>query len=342
MKTVSDLADLRFLVVGLGSAGRRHAANLAKLGASEIAVCSESQRLECFEIEGVRAFMFHSYKEALAWHPDAVIIANPTALHAQYAAAALLGGAHVYVEKPLDRSTTQIGSLAETLRSSGQVLAVGNQLRFSPCLGRLKSLLDAGELGRIVHVHVEMGEYLPSYHPDEDYRNSYAARAELGGGVLLTQIHDINYLHWLFGRFDSAYAVGGKTSSLEIDVEDNVTFLLVSKTARAVTGHMNFILRPRRRTLIVAGERASAEWDFYRNTLELISEGPSREAVRGDLLDRNAMFVDAIENFVDCIRNGSQPRTGFEDAAADLSVVGAIKESMATSRTVAIPYDNIH
>src|SRR5207244_2290389 len=111
-----------------------------------------------------------------------------------------------YVEKPLAASSEGLASIVQKVRERNLVIAVGYQLRFNEGLHRLKAQLAEGAIGPLLHAHVDMGEYLPSYHPDEDYRTSYAARRELGGGVLATQVHDINYLHWLLGVFHQVYA----------------------------------------------------------------------------------------------------------------------------------------
>src|SRR5204863_1605636 len=104
--------------------------------------------------------------------------------------------------------------LIATARSRDAVVAVGCQLRSHPALRRLHDLLAEGVLGRLIAVHVEQGEYLPGWHSYEDYRQSYAARRELGGGVVLTQIHELDYVHWLFGLPQRVFAVGGRLGSL--------------------------------------------------------------------------------------------------------------------------------
>ncbi len=248
----------KFLVVGLGSVGRQHVENLLSLGVGHVEVCSEWRHLAEFRVGGVSLPVFHDYTAALDARPAAVVIANPTNLHATYSLRALERGCHVYVEKPVAISAEEALPLAELARERKVTVAVGCQFRFNTCLERLKSLLGESKLGRIVHVHACMGEYLPDYHPHEDYRSSYAARSELGGGVMLTQIHDINYVRWLFGPFDSVYATGGKTSDLQIDVEDNVAILLRTSSGTGISVHMDYLQRPRRRSVAIVGEDASA------------------------------------------------------------------------------------
>ncbi len=323
----------RAVVVGLGSAGRRHAQNLLSLGVESVEAVSEWRKLGEAEVGGVELRVAHSLEQALASGPEIAVIANPTSLHARSAAAALNAGCHVYVEKPLAETAKAARPLVELARRRRQVLAVGCQLRFNTCLERLKALLENGRLGRILHAQAVMGEYLPDYHPDEDYRQSYAARAALGGGILLTQIHELNYLQWLFGSFESVYAVGGKTSNLEIDVEDNVSLLLRTPEGLAVSAHIDFLQRPRRRTVTVCGEQGAASWDYDRNTLTLTVPGaePS-ELGPGGPLDRNRMFLDAMSDFLNCAAAGARPRTDAAQGLADVRLADAARASMTHRR----------
>jgi predicted dehydrogenase len=265
------------------------------------------------------------------------VVANPTSLHPDTAIRALDAGAHVYVEKPIGTSAADVQVLLARASRSRAIVAVGCQFRFNPGLERLKQVIDGGELGRILHVDVDMGEYLPDYHPGEDYRTGYAARRALGGGVLLTQIHDLNYLRWLFGPLESVYATGGKVSRLEIDVEDSVSMLIRSASGAGLAVHMDYLQRPRTRRMTVTGEDAKVVWDYYANTLTLTSpDGRERELGPGGPLDRNRMFVSTMADFLGAIDRGALPRTTLLDAADDLRVVDAIRESLAANAAVAV------
>src|SRR5205823_6534316 len=98
--------------------------------------------------------------------------------------------------------------------------------RFHPCLARLQKIVEDGLLGRVLAGRVEVGEYLPDWHKYENYQQMYASRADLGGGVILSQIHEFDYLYWLFGLPRRIFTVGGHFSSLEIDVEDVASSIL--------------------------------------------------------------------------------------------------------------------
>ncbi|MGE3342164.1 MAG: Gfo/Idh/MocA family protein [Vicinamibacterales bacterium] len=320
------------LVVGTGSAGRRLAQNLQTLGLA-VEVCSEHQRRSEFVLDGGSVPVHHDYRRALDGNPAIVVIANSTHLHADYAVAALEQGRHLFLEKPAAQSASHAEPIARAAAAApGAVVAICNQHRFNDCLQRLRDLLAGGELGPLISVQHNMGEFLPDYHPDEDYRTGYAARADMGGGVLLTQIHDVNLLHWLFGDLRVEFAAGGHTSSLEIDVEDNVDAVLSTSDGVRILMHVDYLQRPKRRTLAVLGERGSAVWDHHANTLTFVpTTGVPSELGPGVPLDRHAIALRVVDNFLAATRGLAEPRTSLADALADLRVVDAIKSRLKSS-----------
>ena len=199
------------LIAGLGSAGRRHLANLRSLGWPSIRLyrTGRSTRSDA-ELAGIP--VDHDLSTALARRPIAVIVSNPTALHVPLALDAARAGAHLFIEKPLSHDLTGIADLESLVAASGLTALVGFQLRFNPGLRQIRTWLRANAIGTVVSAQVHWGEYLPDWHPWEDHRQSYSARADLGGGVVLTLIHPLDYLHWLFGPVRRTQAATGRVA----------------------------------------------------------------------------------------------------------------------------------
>lgn len=163
---------------------------------------------------------------ALARRPDAVIVSNPTALHLDVAIPAASAGCHLLIEKPVSHNLERLDELeAAVARGGGQVL-VGYQFRFHPGLQEVKGLLEKSGIGRPVSACAQWGEYLPGWHPWEDYRQSYSARADLGGGVVLTVSHPFDYLRWLLGEVREVAAAVANLGGLVADVEDTAEAIL--------------------------------------------------------------------------------------------------------------------
>jgi predicted dehydrogenase len=338
---------VRALVVGLGSIGQRHARNLRSLLGDDLVLSALRTRRRPGVVTNALANqgdgdpeqdcdggVFTELPAALRARPDVVFVCNPTSLHVEVARAAVDAGADVFLEKPVSDSLDGVDALAATARARGAVVAVGCQLRFHPALQRLRALLDAGVLGRLVAVHVEEGEYLPGWHPYEDYRTSYAARRDLGGGVVLTQVHELDYVHWLWGLPRRVFAVGGRLSDLDIDVEDTASVLMehhVDGRPLPVQVHLDYLQRPPRRRCRVVGTEGSVEVDLLAPSL--VHTTPAGEAIEHfPGFERAQLFVDEMRAFLACVTQRTAPPVGLEHATATLGLALAARRSLVSGQ----------
>lgn len=330
---------MKILLTGLGSVGQRHARNLRALLGDRVELLAyrargggmvppgDSPATPEAEL-GIRRVA--TLEAGLAERPDAVFVTNPTALHLAVARAAVEAGCHVFIEKPLADAWDGVEDLLAAVDRKGVVAAVGYQLRFHPGLTRLRELLDAGAIGRPLAARLEFGEYLPAWHPWEDYREGYAARRELGGGVLLTQIHDIDYACWLFGTPARVSAVGGHLSDLDVDVEDLVCATLeCGRDGRVfpVELRLDYVQRPPVRHCAVLGDNGRVSLDLTAGTLACTDV--SGRVISVDVgTPRNQLFVDEVRHFLDCVAGRARPVVDARAGAESLRVALAARASM--------------
>lgn len=344
---------LRALIVGLGSIGQRHARNLRTIlgddvqllalrargltrviGEGGVATDKESvaSRLDVRE--------YFDLDEAIAQRPDVAFVCNPTRLHVPVAERLARAGCHLFMEKPVSDSLDGLDALARTVREQRLVAVVGCQLRFHPLLRRVQALLEDGTLGRVTSVRVAVGEFLPGWHPYEDYRTSYAARRDLGGGVVLTLIHELDYAYWLFGPARALFAVGGQLSDLELDVEDTASILMDCGTVeRPVPVHvqMDFVQRPPNRSCEVVGSRGRLAVDLIASTLVRYDvEGAVAERLENANFERNTLFLQEITHFLACVRSGERPLVPLDDGIATLRIALAARACMDTGRLASL------
>ena len=325
---------MKIAVIGTGSIGKRHIANLLKLGIRDLVAVSEHSKRETFNIDGTLIPVSHSFSKTLAEKPDAIVIANPTNFHLGYLKKAVSAGCNTYLEKPASISAKGLKEIENSVLEKRVTVAVGTMYRFNERLISLKKRVGQGDLGKIICVESIIGEHIADYHPEEDYRLSYTARAELGGGVLLTQIHQIDWLNWIFGPFESVFSTGGHASDLEIDVEDNATYMLRTPDGLPTIGHLNYLQRPKRAGLTVTGTNGRLDWNLFENTLT-VTNGSNQSApeIEQSYYDRNAMFVGAIEDFLHSIQKNSAPQSTLGEAREALQIVDAIKSSMNSKQS---------
>ncbi len=343
----------KFLFAGLGSIGQRHLRNLrAVLGhnAEILAYRSRGQspvltpemtvqpNVVLENLYNVRSFT--NLDDALNEQPDAVFVTNPNTLHIQVALAAARAGCHLFIEKPLSHSLEGVDELIEIVESKKLVAFVGYQFRFHPGLRWIKSLLEERRLGQLISAHIVNGEYLPDWHPYENYRESHAARSELGGGSLRIQTHEFDYAVWLLGMPSKVYAVGGHLSRLEVDVEDSVNMLMTCEdNGRPVPVHihLDYLQRPPQRICEIVGDAGKVRYDYYANQVEVqdLETGIS-QILRFERFDRNKMFMDEMRHFLDCLMGKACPVTDLREAKKSLLIGLLSAKSLETGLPVPV------
>ena len=343
---------MRVLFCGLGGIGQRHLRNLRslvppdQLDVHAYRVLGRSEKLrDDLSIEADRS-MVNDYQivvhanmeDALATRPQAVFICNPSSLHTQIALKAARAGAHIFIEKPVSDSMEGLDELLAIVKAKQLVCYVGYNFRFHPGLMRIKELLEQGHFGNLLAVHSEIGEYLPNWHRYEDYRNMYAARADLGGGVVLSQIHEMDLIFWYFGQPASIYCLGGKLSHLEIDVEDTASSLMQYDGAMGrfpIMLHQDYVQRPPVRTFKVIGDQGVALIDLVKNHLTVYNdEGEAVEQWNGAGFKRNDMFQAQMQHFLACVAGQATPQVNLEVGMQSMRMALAAKESLARQTLV--------
>lgn len=325
---------MKFLIAGLGSIGRRHLRNLLTLGERDILLYRTHQstlpdvELDSFPVES-------DLQTALSQDIDAVIVSNPTSLHLEVAIPAAEAGCHLLIEKPVSHSMDRVSELSAAVQRSESQLLVGYQFRFHPGLQKVADLLEASAIGRPLSVRAHWGEYLPGWHPWEDYRLGYSARSELGGGVILTLSHPLDYLRWLFGDVDSVWAFTGHLSDLALDVEDTAEIGL--KFADGVPGsvHLDYNQRPSEHYLEIIGNQGTLRWNNADGAVRWQHvDNTSRVHNPPPDFDRNSLFLAEMRHFIQIAKGEAEPLCTLEDGIQALRLACAARESAQEGKLV--------
>ena len=322
---------MKFLIIGYGSIGRRHFRNLLSMGEQDILFYRTHQ--STLEDNELADFIVETdLKAALDHKPDAVIIANPSAYHLDAAIPAAREGCHILLEKPISHSMQRVEDFSQLVQKNGVKVLVGFQFRFHPNLLKIKEILEDNKIGRVLSYRSHWGEYLPAWHPWENYRHSYAARKDLGGGVLLTLCHNYDYLRWLFGEAQIHSTLLGYNSDLGIEVEDTAEIGLISDDDIIGSLHLNFTQMPVKNILDIVGTKGSIHWDYYKNQVDLYTFNNEGEVKTisyfvPDDFDRNDLFIEEMEHFIEVINGQAEPRCSLDDGikALELSVQAKVK-----------------
>lgn len=330
-----DLSKRSVLVLGAGSIGRRHLANLRRLCVGRLSTCDPDEGRRQHIAAEFQVETYSEFGQAIAESkPDAVFVCTPPVYHVEQATLAVRAGAHVFIEKPLSDRLQGIDTLKDEVCKNRRVVQVGYNLRFHPGIRKLKQRVQEGAVGKILWARVEVGQYLPDWRPWQDYRQSYTARRDQGGGILLDASHEIDYPLWLLGTPTELVCMGGKVSDLDVDVEDSATILVRFESGCQADIHVDFIQRTYSRSCALVGENGKLLWDYTKNEVSVVCP-QSTEKMTYDF-DSNQMYMSETEHFFDCIENESAPLCGLDDAQRTLRVALAAKVSANEKKWVGL------
>lgn len=321
------MQNLKILVIGYGSIGKRHVSNLLKINNNQISICTRNKDIEKIKKKNVK--VFETVNDALKEEFDVVVICNETSLHVKTALKFAEKGCHIFFEKPISDSLEGISKLRKIIKKKKLISMVGCNMRFLPGIKLMKKLIEKESIGRIFSVLVENGSYMPDWHPWEDYRRSYAGSKKLGGGVVLTQIHEYDYLFWFFGKVDEVYAINGKFSDLNIDVEDLSASLLKFKKKIIVEVHLDYFQKPSHRTCKIIGTKGQIKWEWEKDHVKIFNYKTKKWTTKNldNKFDRNQMYVDEMKYFLNCIKTKKNPMNSINDALKIQEIALAIKKS---------------
>lgn len=295
------------LVVGAGSIGERHIGVLQRAGYERIVVL-RTRQLPLRTLNGEGLEVVTTFGEASKLGVKAAIICTPTALHLEQTIACLEIGCHVLAEKPLHHLTADLQPLANVAAHHQRLVQVAYMLRYHPYMQRVKQLVVDETFGKLVSMHTYWGEYLPDWHPWEDYREGYAARAELGGGAALTLSHDLDLACWLAqSPIQVNTRVDNRNSALEVDVPSASEIGIRFESGLTAHATLSFHDRVPRRHYRFCFEQASLEINYLKHQLEVFHpDSEKQETLVLGNFDRNQMFDDQWAHFV------QQANTPFE------------------------------
>ena len=327
---------MKILIIGFGSIAKRHINNLIHNINCEIIVYSRRKNIRFLDHKKI--MVLNSLEKCLLEKPDVALITNETAFHIPMAIKMAKSGLDLFIEKPLSNSTNGIKTLQKIVKQKKLVTQMGCNLRFHKCIIKIRQLINQKKIGKVISIQSENGSYLPDWHPNEDYRKGYASDRQLGGGIILTMIHDIDYLYWIFGNPKSIFSVSGKFSDLDISAEDYCSSIIEFKNNITAELHLDFFQRPEFRGCKIKGTKGVIYWNSDKNEIRLFK---NRKKVWEVVLalkkfQRNEMYIDEIIHFLKCVKNRKQTINNLDEGIKTMNIALAMKKSSKNRRMIKI------
>ncbi|HXC23351.1 MAG TPA: GNAT family N-acetyltransferase [Solirubrobacteraceae bacterium] len=321
---------MRVAVLGQGSIGRRHAEIALALG-HELTVYDPDPTVA----PAPGALTSASARECIE-RADAAVVASPSSEHVAHARMAIELGVPVLVEKPLALDGAHAAELDFLARERGTMLSVAMNLREHPGVRALSALVAEGAPGSILRASAWCGSWLPGWRPTGDYRESYSARSELGGGVLLdVAVHELDYLLCLTGPACSVSAVARHTSELEADVEDVALIMLELASGGVAEVSVDYLDRSYTRGCRIVGSAGTLQWSWEEQLLTHrdASGATHRRTVPSDVAPT---YRKQLERFLQATREAAPAPVPAASARQVLAVIDAARISARDGRRVAL------
>jgi predicted dehydrogenase len=312
---------MNILIIGLGSIGQRHLRNLKKIQPKAqfyalrkkytTPLLSSTNKVIRGEIKKKYSLQYINNLEEININKiklDCAFVCTPTSHHVSQIIWLLKNDINCFVEKPLGSSLKQLKELEFILKKKNKLITMmGFQLRFNPIIKYLENILKKkSPIGRVLNAHIHHGEHIKDFHPYEDYRISYVAIKKLGGGVILTQIHEIDYLLHLFKDYDfkNISFISSKVSNLDLNVEDvfSANFLLKKNNNKILCSmNLNFLERPKKRKIYLIGEKGSI--NVCLNSQKVLIFKNNKTTVKKFIFKKNDIFIKEIKFFLSKIKS---------------------------------------
>ncbi len=335
------ISPKKILFIGLGGAGQRHLRIFRDILPAETELIAYRRTSTTpllrpdFTVDGSRSLeaaygvkVLDTLPKAFAERPDLAVISTPTACHLEPMLMAAEAGCGVFVEKPWAQNLTGFGKFRTQIEAKNLSFQISFQRRFHPLIARARKTLASGLIGRPVAANFIVFSDVRAWHPYEDWRNLYAVRADLGGGVLLTEIHEIDLAYWFFGLPQAVFCSGGNRSGVPLEVEDTVQIsLLYPGLCVGIT--LCFMHTKPSRSFHIAGSEGHIAWDAKDNRLLLSSRASGAEESSDPGYPNDAMFIAQAQQFL-CHWTTGDTESALNAAAASLAIVEAAKRSIVS------------
>ncbi len=296
---------LRVAVAGYGSIGRRHVENLGALGVEQITIVRRALGFNLAFTPPLRATIVHTVEAALDRELDLAIVCNPTSLHLEAAQPFAAASVPVLIEKPIAASLEQLQEAERWLAGATSSIGMAYCLRYHPAYLAARDALHDGSMGDLLSARTWFESYLPDWHPWEDYRVSYASRPELGGGVLPTLDHELDFLHWCLGTAIQVRGWSARSGALEMPADDlSELDMCFANDVRTKT-RLSLCRRDRSRGFVFVGTRGALNFDWEVGRLvwqPAQGDGDLAKIVWQDGgYDVNRMYLDLLRDALDAV-----------------------------------------
>jgi predicted dehydrogenase len=331
---------MNILVLGCGSIGKRHIKNLIKIGFDPKKITGFDPRLDRLdEVKklGIKTTSLSLKKLLKEEKFYASIVCSPTNLHIKQGILLAKNKVHILMEKPLCNNLSGSKEFEKILIKNKVFFMIAYIFRFNPMIEKIKSLLKNKSIGNILYVRGEFSEYLPDWHPWENYRHFYMAKKSMGGGSILDQSHLFDIMHFIFGDFKEVIGINSKISKLQVKADDIAELIIKFKSGLIASLHTDMFGRKHRKDFEIKGETGNILCDFYTQKVSLYkSKNKKMKVFKNFFKDPNTIYIKELKHFFSCIKKKKKSIATFQDSIKTMELILAACKSEKRKKQVRV------
>lgn len=323
---------MKFLIIGLGSMGKRRIRNLQALSAGEIIGFDkrEERRKEAESKYGIKTI--GDFQEAIKESPDALIISTPPDIHNEYIRLAIENKKPAFVEASVVLGDLE--ELNERAKKENVFIAPSCTFRFHAAIVKIKKIIEEGKYGKVTNFTYYLGQYLPDWHPSEDIKNFYVGKKETGGAREMV-CFELTWLVDLLGFPKKAIGFFGKTMDLGVDIDDTYAISLDfgDKYGSLL---VDVVSRYAIRTLLLNMEKGQIAWRWDEDSIKVYDaetkrwddyfykKGEAAEGYNVNIVED--MYIDEMRSFIGAVEGKGSFPNSLDDDIRVLKILYGVEE----------------
>jgi predicted dehydrogenase len=300
---------MKFLVVGLGSMGKRRVRNLISLGYQDKIAGFDIQGKRRVEAQKYDIDIYDNFEKALKEHkPNVMIISTPPNLHMEYAYKAVEHSISCFIEASVVDSK-KILELDAIIENRQIVVVPSSTMRYFPAPKKIKELIQDDFIGKVLNFNYHTGQFLPDWHPWEDIEDFYVSNPHTGGAREIVPF-ELTWLNNIFGDSKPLACVRRKLTDMSANIDDIYHCLL--EYPENVIGNLTVevISRPKAtRNFRVIGSEGEISFDGDTNTLKYINTTMqdwkiinfNQGTVEDGYINPEEPYINEMKEFIECV-----------------------------------------
>lgn len=313
----------KVLIVGFGASGKRYYSILKKNFTNiEIKIYSLTNKKK-------NNIFLKNFLEIKNYRPDISIVANPPSLRLKICKFLINLNSNILIEKPLTSNVYEAAQIIKAAKNKKIIIKLGYNLRSLESLKKIKKIIKIKKLGKIYSVKAEAGKYLPDWRK-LNYTKTVSANKILGGGVVSELSHEIDYLFWIFGKFNNVFCKLNRISNLKINVEDSADIIFFKRKSFSINLSLDFCRRDSVRKCYIACERGSLLWDGILNQVKIYKKKWS--IIKIEKKDISQTYLAQLKIFFKLVKSNNALNTNLASLKDGYYVVKTIKALFKSSK----------